>query len=43
MNEKVERIGDLFGPDVLYRLVKRRAGYLTARQAVATGVPRSTL
>jgi hypothetical protein len=39
MNEKVERIGDLFGPDVLYRLAERQAGYLTARQAVATGMP----
>lgn len=43
MNGKVERIGDLFGPDVLYRLAERQAGYLTARQAVATGMPRSTL
>jgi hypothetical protein len=42
MNEKVERIGDLFGPDVLYRLARRRAGYLTVRQAVATGMPHST-
>jgi predicted transcriptional regulator of viral defense system len=43
MYEKVEQIGDLFGPDVLYRLAERQAGYLTARQAVATGMPRSTL
>ncbi len=43
MNEKVEQIGDLFGPDVLYRLAERQAGYLTARQAIATGMPRSTL
>ena len=43
MYEKAERIGDLFGPDVLYRLAERQAGYLTARQAVATGMPRSTL
>ena len=43
MSGKVERIGDLFGPDVLYRLAERQAGYLTARQAVATGMPRSTL
>jgi predicted transcriptional regulator of viral defense system len=43
MNEKVAQIGDLFGPDVLYRLAERQAGYLTARQAIATGMPRSTL
>ncbi|MGH2832955.1 MAG: type IV toxin-antitoxin system AbiEi family antitoxin domain-containing protein, partial [Solirubrobacteraceae bacterium] len=43
MNEKVEQNGDLFGPDVLYRIAERQAGYLTARQAIATGMPRSTL
>lgn len=43
MNGKVEQNGDAFGPDVLYRLAERQAGYLTARQAVAAGIPRSTL